>query len=111
MIGALLERLAPHWPVEDEVEDGPDTRSFRTRLHAADQYRSENPKQWLTTWSKEGDPYWEVAGCLQWTHWGIGVDVESELPAPWYEGHLWVTFGLGPYTVTIARSRPKTPNG
>lgn len=107
MLGALLERAAPHIPAEDQAIDGPDTRSFRERLYAADQTRSENPNILWSNWRSEAKPHWEIVTCFQWTHWVLGIDIQSEHVSPWCDGHLWICLGFGPWTLSIARTIPR----
>lgn len=105
MLNALIERLAPHWPAEDQAEDGPDTRSFWRRLHDADAHRSENPN---TIWARDygTSPWAEINTCWQFTQPGLGVDVSWEHGGPQgrqygYPSSLNLLVALGFWSINL----------
>jgi hypothetical protein len=106
-ITAVLERIAPHEPIEEQVTPygTPDLRTFAERLHDADTSRAENPN---TIWANapRAIPSIEVYTCWQWTHWGIGLDTVWQHGGP--KGHehgfmsrLDTMLMIGPWSISV----------
>lgn len=108
MLTNLLERLAPHWPIEDP--DGPDERTFWERVHDEDARRAENASTVFSTWRPDRGEraHWDLIHGFQVTHWNIGVGVESERANRFAEGHLFISLGLGPWALMLMRTSPRS---
>jgi hypothetical protein len=59
--------------------------------------------------------YTDIACGLHWTHWGIGVDVETSHERPWIPGEgrstptrrTFVTLTFGPFYLSLHDLRPR----
>lgn len=100
---ALLERLAPHWPPEDQAVDGPDRRSFWQRLLDEDERRSQRASTlWASRHYKQGVPFWELSCGLMATRWALGIDVEFG-----QIGDAYFSVALGPWSMCLRREIPR----
>lgn len=102
MISKLLERLAPH-----DVDEAVDDRTFLRRLADADEQRAQNPHLLWSSPYRDGLPAWEAVASFQWTHWGLGVDVEHQSVGQYWNGHTFITVAVGPWAVTLCRDVPR----